>query len=161
MAARLRESEFDGQTHHVGNHDDGQHLQKSEPQRSPQRRFDALRQIVLIARVVESEQQCRQQRRHHHDHRSFHVVAVADMRALGRRRVRHEKERLERVERRGQKTQLAALGKGGLEVVNYFTQSHRYASLIIKLIPSRIICWISIFEGSTNSHSAKSSSTAS
>ena len=36
-----------------------------------------------------------------------------------------------------------------------------YASLIIKLIPSRMICWISIFEGSTNSQSAKSSSVTS
>ena len=161
MAAHLRESEFDTEAHRIGDHDDRQHLEEAEPERSPEFGRHALREEVLVARIVESEQQRRQQRHDHHDHRTLHVVGVADVRAAGRRRVRNEKERLERIERRFEEAQLAPFGEGGLDLVHKFTQSHRYASLIIKLIPSRMICWIPIFEGSTNSQSAKSSSVTS
>ena len=161
MAAGLGETELDAETHDVRHDDDGQHLQETEPQRLPERGHDALREEVLITGVVETEQQSGHQRHDDDDHRTFHVVAVADVRATRSGGVRHEEESLERIERRGQEAQLASLGEGGLEVVHYFTQSHRYASLIIKLIPSRMICWIPIFEGSTNSHNAKSSSTTS
>ena len=118
MAARLREPELDAQTHDIGNADHRQHADQSVEEGREAFESD------LDARVVAAEQKSRHQRRDDHDHRTFHVVAVADVRALRGRGVGYEEERLERIERRLQKAQLASLGEGGLDIVHEFTKSH-------------------------------------
>ena len=118
VAARLREPELDAQTHDIGNADHRQHADQSIEEGREAFESD------LDARVVATEQKSRHQRRDDHDHRTFHVVAVADVRALRGRGVGYEEERLERIERRLQKAQLASLGEGGLDIVHEFTKSH-------------------------------------
>ena len=117
VAAELGECELDAQTHDVRNDDQGEHLEESEPERSPEFGLYALREEMQVTRVIETEQKRRHQGDDHHDHRTLHVVAVADMRAFGSRRVGYEQERFERIERRFQEAQLATLGERGLELV--------------------------------------------
>ena len=118
MAARLRESELDAQTHDIRNADHRQHADQSVEES-----LEAF-QPDLNARVVATEEECRHQRHDDHDHRAFHVVAVADVRAFPGRGVGYEEERFERVERRFQKAQLPAFRERGLDIVHEFTKSH-------------------------------------
>ena len=118
MAARLREAELDAQTHDIGDADHRQHAHQTVEEG-----LEA-REAHLHTRVETAEQEGRHQRQHDDDHRTLHVVAVADVRTLRGRRVGNEEEGLERIERRFQEAQLSALGEGGLDIVHEFTKSH-------------------------------------
>ena len=112
VAARLCESELDAQTHDIRNADHRQHTHQTVEESR-----EAL-QSDLDARIVATEEERRHQRHDDHDHRTFHVVAVADMRALRGSGVGYEEERFECIERRLQKAQFASFGEGGLDIIH-------------------------------------------
>ena len=118
VAARLREPEFDAQTHDIRDADHRQHADQSVEEGLKAFESD------LNARVVAAEEERRHQRHDDHDHRAFHVVAVADVRTLPGCGVGYEEERFERIERRLQKAQLPAFRERGLDIVHEFTKSH-------------------------------------
>ena len=126
MAAHLRETELDAEPDDVRNGDHRQHFEETEPERSPELGHDVLRKEVLVPDVVHAEQQCRHQRDDDHNHRTLHVVAVADMGTAARRGVRYEEERFESVECRLQEAQFAALGERRLDLIYQITNcTHR------------------------------------
>ena len=115
VSALLGEKELDAQTDHVGNHDHRQHLEETEPKGCP------AGHAHLVARIVHTEQQGRHQRHDHHDHRTLHIVAITDMGSSARGRIRHEKERFERIEGRCEERKLAAFGEGRLDFIYEFS----------------------------------------
>ncbi len=118
VAARLREAELYGKTDDIRDDDQRQHFQKTEPERLEARHAD------LISDIVHAEQQGRNKSHNDHDHRSLHIVAVADMSTLGRGGIRHEEERFERIECRAEEAQLTPFGESRLHFIYQITQSH-------------------------------------
>ena len=118
MAAGLGEAELDGQTHDVRH---AHHREDAD--QTVEEGLEAV-ETHLRAGVIAAEQEGGHECQDHHDHRALHVVAVADVRTAHGGGVGHEKEGFERIEGRCEEAQLSPFGEGGLQIVNYFTQSH-------------------------------------
>ena len=114
----LRIGELYGQTHDV------RYAQHGEDTHQTVEESGETAETHQRAGVVASEEECGDKGHHYYDHRTLHIVAVADMGAFLGGGVGHEKERFEGFERRAQKAQLAAFGKGRLQIVYYFSQTH-------------------------------------
>ena len=115
VSAGLCEAELDGKAHDVRHADHRKHADQTVEEGLEAFESD------LRAGPPAAEQEGGHQRQHDHDHRTLHVVAVADMRALAGGGVGYEKECFEGLERRCQEAQLTPFGEGGLHLVNQIT----------------------------------------
>ena len=81
VVTQLCGGKLDAQTHHIRYHDFGQHGQESEEEDRPERRLCQLAygQVVLIAHIVHTEEQGRQQGDDNDRHRPFRVYAVVNV----------------------------------------------------------------------------------
>ena len=92
MAADLGRCELYAQSHDIGNQVEREYLQEAVPYHLPEAHVCAGGKIVLVAYVVDSEEQGGDQGDHHDDHDSLEVIAVPDVRAALRDGIGYSQE---------------------------------------------------------------------
>ena len=169
----LRKGKFDGQTDDIGDCQQGQGPQKTKPKASENGALRTercrYRFVMLIADIPHPEKHGRHQGDDHEDHGTFQVDGVTHVAAFRSHPVRCECESVECLVSAFQPSPFS-LGfvafkplrqLGELFTFHFQLFTHPITSFLKVSNPSLMICWISVFEVSINSQSAKSSGSTS
>ena len=121
MSAKLCGCELYCKADDVGHEVERKNLHYSVSDYWPETPVQTICHGVLVARVPDSKEECRNEGEHRDYHHSLEIDAVPDVRAFAGHSVRDEEECLEGVERRMKESKLSTFLKGRLDFVNIFS----------------------------------------